>query len=94
LKIAAKIALSRIPVNYSLLKLFLFKHGNMADPKYSFDVFQYHYLKVKKYLPDQFTVCELGPGDSVSTAMVAPCFGSCKTYLIDVGRFAETNMAI
>ena len=93
LKIIIKSILSRIPINYSFWRSVLFKHGEMTNPKYAYDVFRYHFLKAKEYLPDKYTLCELGPGDSVSTAMVAPCFGSYKTYLIDVGNFAIKDIA-
>jgi SAM-dependent methyltransferase len=65
----------------------------MNNPKYSYGVFQHHFLKVKKFLPDNFTLCELGSGDSISTALIAPCFGSSKTYLIDNGNFATRDIS-
>jgi SAM-dependent methyltransferase len=35
-----------------------------------------------------FRALELGPGDSVASAIVARAFGATETYLVDVGRFA------
>jgi len=65
----------------------------MIDPQYAYGVFQRHFLKSKQYLPEKYILCELGPGDSVSTAMVAPCFGSSKTYLVDSGNFAIRDVS-
>ena len=94
IKIILKIIFFRLPIKYKTWKkLGLFVHGQMNNPKYSYGVFQHHFLKVKKFLPDNFTLCELGSGDSISTALIAPCFGSSKTYLIDNGNFATRDIS-
>jgi hypothetical protein len=38
------------------------------------------------------TVLELGPGDSLSTAVIAKTLGAKRTILVDAGRFATTEM--
>jgi hypothetical protein len=38
------------------------------------------------------TVLELGPGDSLATAMIAKAYGFGKTVLVDVGDFATRDM--
>jgi len=93
-KIAIKIILSRLPISYDLWrKLGLFKHGEMLDPKYAYGVFQHHFLKAKEYLSDTYTLCELGSGDSISTALIALCFGFSRTYLVDNGDFANRDIS-
>jgi len=95
IKIILKIIIFRLPIKYKTWKkVGLFVHGQMNNPEYSYGVFQRHFLKVKKYLPDNFTLCELGSGDSISTALIAPCFGSSKTYLIDNGNFATRDTLV
>ncbi len=93
-KIAIKIILGRFPLSYHFWgqRLGLFQHGRMLDPEYSCGIFDSHYSKTYFYLPDRFVVCELGPGDSLATAMIAPCYGAVKSYLVDVGNYADNGM--
>ena len=93
-KILAKIFLSRVPVNYSFWqRLGLFRHGSMDQASYVINVFNNHVnmaglsgkLKGK-------TLLEIGPGDSVSTAIVAACYGA-RSILIDAGPYAATDIA-
>ena len=92
-KIAIKIVLSRFPLSYHFWgqKLGIFQHGQMLDPEYACEIIDSHYAKTRSYLPDTFVVCELGPGDSLATAMVAPCYGGVKSYLVDMGNYATKN---
>jgi hypothetical protein len=92
-KIILKIILSRLPFSYQFWgqKAGLFKLGHMLNPEYAWKIFELHYKKTKTYLPNRFIVCELGPGDSLATAMISACFGSTYTYLIDIGHFATHN---
>lgn len=93
-KIILKIIFSRLPIKHQTWKKFgLFEHGNMNNSEYSYRVFKHHFSKVEKYLPDNYTLCELGSGDSISTALIAPCFGSSRTYLIDNGDFAMRDIS-
>ncbi len=48
------------------------------------------HLKVK----GDFNVLEIGPGDSLSTLIVAKTLGATHTWLLDVDTFAQTDMAI
>jgi len=52
----------------------------MLNPRYAWNVFNLHYSRARCYLPDEFVICELGPGDSLATAMIAPCFGAIETW--------------
>lgn len=76
----------------------------MDQPKQALDVFlergrtagvldmesQVPRLKAKN---DDFTVLELGPGDSLSTAVIAKSLGASRTWLVDAGPFATTDMS-
>ncbi|MBD1920396.1 methyltransferase domain-containing protein [Microcoleus sp. FACHB-831] len=90
-KIAAKLVLSRLPIDYALWKkLALFKHGSMEQPSYAYEVFKQHCDRVK---PDEgFVSLELGPGDSLFSAIISRAFGGSESYLIDNGAFAMKDM--
>jgi predicted SAM-dependent methyltransferase len=93
-KILVKIFLSRIPFNYNFWKfLGIFRHGYMAQASYGFDVFNNHVSRagLKGKLNGK-VVLELGPGDSIATAIIAASYGA-KAILVDVGRFATTDMS-
>lgn len=93
-KAMAKIVLTRVPVSYAFWKkLGLFVHGAADDPSYSREVFKKHLERARDRLPRAagFTSLELGPGDSVMTALLAKTFGGGRAYLVDVGSFAQQN---
>lgn len=94
-KIAAKLVLSRLPIDYAFWKrLSLFEHGKMNDPEYAFIVFTHHFEKCRKYLSkDGFSMLETGPGDSLMSAMLGRAFGAAHITIVDVGYFAGTDMA-
>lgn len=92
-KIAVKIILSRIPFKYSFWKyLGIFRHGYMAQASYGLDVFNNHVSRagLKRKLNGK-VILELGPGDSIATAIIAASYGA-KAILIDVGKFATNDM--
>ncbi|MGI8777098.1 MAG: methyltransferase domain-containing protein [Acidimicrobiales bacterium] len=93
-KIAAKIVLSRLPVPYRVWsKLAIFKHGPMADPAYAIGVFETHWAERAPAVPlDGFVGLEVGPGNSLVSALVASAFGARTTYLVDTGRFADAPL--
>ncbi len=106
LHIGAKIVLSRLPIPYSFWKRFhVFEHGEMEEPKMCLENFLKHARlagvldeesnppRLKKGKED-FNVLEIGPGDSLSTLIVAKALGASRTYLVDVGSFAKMDMAI
>ena len=94
LKIALKIILSRIPLNRTFWnRLGVFRHGRMKEPSYAFEVFMKHFRRAG--LPSDgppFVALELGPGDSLFSALSVYSFGGSKTYLIDVAPFATRDM--
>jgi SAM-dependent methyltransferase len=94
--VAAKLVLSRLPVSHRVWKrLGLFKHGAMEEPSYAYDVFMKHFRRVRPRLPSRAFVClELGPGESLSSAVVAKALGSSLTYLVDVGPYATPDLRV
>ncbi len=92
-KIIAKIILSRVPVGYSFWqKIGLFRHGYMDDSTYVVSIFNMHISRadLEGKLQGK-TILELGPGDSVATAIVAACYGA-RTILVDAGPFAKDDL--
>jgi hypothetical protein len=93
-KIVAKIILARLPLSYGFWEwLSLFKHGEMERPEYAFQVFCRHFERVQ--FPRKtggFVGLELGPGDSLFSALIAKALGASKVYLVDVGAFARTDL--
>lgn len=94
-KIAAKVLLSRMPFDYRFWqRLGLFKHGSMEHPEYAHDVFVTHFRRVDfPGKADGFTALEIGPGDTLFSAMIARAYGAAQCYLVDVGRFARNDVA-
>ena len=94
LKVLAKLALARLPVRYRTWRAVgLFSHGSMLDAKYALEIFEAHFERVRASLPAKFSVLELGPGDSLATAIVAAVHGSTRTLLVDTARFASLDRA-
>jgi predicted SAM-dependent methyltransferase len=96
IKLGAKLVLARIPAGYGLWqRLGLFRHGAMDSSGYAISVFQRHFERLTAAgLRPGFVGLELGPGDSASSVLLARCFGATKTYLVDSGAFARTDMRI
>lgn len=96
MKIAAKLVLSRIPLeNQTFAKLGMFRHGAMQESSYALEVFKTHFERSEfpgKY--GGYTCLELGVGDSVASALIAGSFGADKTYLLDSGRYAIEDVSV
>ncbi len=92
-KIGGKIILARIPVDYSFWQgLGLFRHGHMALAEYAQTTFHSHMTRAGfsvDALADR-TILEIGPGDSIATAIIAHAYGA-KSILIDAGSFAKNT---
>jgi predicted SAM-dependent methyltransferase len=94
-KIAAKVILARLPVDYKTWKQFhLFQHGTMEEPGYAHQVFKDHFdvVRSRRALDAGFVGMELGPGDSLLSAMVAQAYGASAYHLVDVGDFAQADL--
>jgi SAM-dependent methyltransferase len=91
---AGKILLSRIPVGYSFWRrVNLFKLGNMEMPDFAFDSFYRHYRRVDFPRKGKgFSALELGPGDSLFSAMIAWSHGATSCCIVDSGRFARDDL--
>ncbi|MDQ1251994.1 MAG: hypothetical protein QG646_1109 [Euryarchaeota archaeon] len=93
LQVTAKIGVEQLNLSYSFLKLMgLTLYGGMERPQYAYDTFMKHFKSAPKDSKN-YTILELGPGDSVSSAIIAHTLGVSKTYLVDAGSFAEHNTA-
>ena len=94
LKIIIKIFISRLPINYQQWSsMNLFRHGNPDDKLLYAAKFKKHFdLAFPDIKPKGFICLEIGPGDTISTGIVANAFGASKTYLIDVGDFALKDL--
>ena len=95
-KIAAKVVLSRVFPSYRTRRaLGLFLHGNLDQNV------EQHYSFVANVLAQHASlggapptsVLELGPGNSLGTALFAGGEGVERVWLADVGDFAETDTA-
>jgi hypothetical protein len=96
LRIASKIILSRLHVPYEFwAKTGLFKQGGMDRPEYALKVFRHHFEAASFARKSEgFVALEFGPGDSLSSAVIARTFGASHTYLIDVEECASKDLSV
>jgi SAM-dependent methyltransferase len=86
-KVPLKLALSVMPLRYGWLsRVGVRRHGEMTDPAYAYEVFGRHADRVD--LKPGFTLLELGPGDSLASAVIAAARGASGSVLVDQGDFA------
>ena len=95
-KVVCKLLLVAIPVRHpTLRKLGLTRHGDMETPEWAYAIFGQHFDVSKTgCMPQGFTVLELGPGDSVFTALMAYTAGARTTYIVDVAPMAATDVEL
>ena len=94
-KLAAKLVLSRLPLDYSVwARANLFRHGSMDRPDRALEVFSaLHAVAVARAaLPEGLAVLELGPGDSLLGSIAAWGFDAGRILACDVGPFAVTTL--
>lgn len=93
-KIATKLVLSRLPAGYSMWrKLNLFSHGRMHKPDYAYGVFRQHFERSNFSRKEGgFIALEVGPGDSLFSAILASAHGASGCYLVDTGPFATEDL--
>ncbi len=96
-KLAAKVALARLPLDYrAWARLGLFRHGRSdRDPEKPIAdaanaIGAWAERRGNGAAPG--TALELGPGDSVATALAAAALGVRQPLLMDVGDFATRDM--
>lgn len=96
-KIGAKIVLSRLPVSYDFWRrVNLFRAGRMDEGEYArkaFDSYLAAYTSIRS-LPKGFTFLELGPGDSLLSAVFAKAAGCGKCYLSDSSALATQSVEL
>ena len=70
-------------------------HGGMRRPPFAFDAFRRHYDDADFHRKaGGFTVLELGPGDALTSAVVAAGYGAAGSVLVDVAPFATRDVAV
>jgi SAM-dependent methyltransferase len=94
MKIITKLIVARLPVPYRMWKsIGFFRHGRMDRVEYSLKIFKLHADRAYPHgIPSNATVLELGPGDSVASAVIARLYGVSRSYLVDVGPFASKDV--
>lgn len=93
-RMASKFVLARLPAGYAFWqKLGLFRHGDMDEAAYAISVFELHVHRVGFALSELNgkVILEMGPGDSVSTAIIAHAWGA-RAILVDAGAFASPSL--
>ena len=93
-RMASKFVLARLPAGYAFWqKLGLFRHGDMDEAAYAISVFESHVHRAGFSLPELNCkiILEMGPGDSVSTAIIAHAWGA-RAILVDAGAFASPSL--
>ena len=95
LKIIIKLLVSRLPLSYGFWKTIgLFRHGRMDSADYPIKIFNLHTARAFPLgLPNGATILELGPGDSVASALLGFSKGATQVYLVDVANFARSDVA-
>lgn len=94
-RIGAKVVLARLPLPYAAWhRLHLYRHGAMLDFGYAERVFETHLAKSGLTEIEGLSLLELGPGDSLLSAVFARLRGAAHTTLVDAGRFAAANLDI
>ncbi len=93
-KILVKIVLARVPITYrAFARLGIFRHGRMDTTDYALNVFRSHFRRSEfAGKQEKFVALELGPGDSVGSALIAQAHGAKRCYLVDAGAFAQTDV--
>ena len=92
-KIGAKLFLSRLPFGYAVWqRIGFFRHGRMDSSEYALRIFNSHTEKtgLSNDLCDK-TVLEIGPGDSIATAIIAKAHGA-RAILVDTGAFVRSDI--
>ena len=70
----------------------LFEHGHMQSVTYAYKVFNKHFEKVNPQ--PGFVSLELGPGDSLLSAILSKTAGGSASYLVDSDKFASDDLRI
>jgi hypothetical protein len=95
-KMSTKLILCSLPAGYRFWRsLAVFRHGGMERPDWAYSTFRRHYDGVEFARKGRgFTLLELGPGDSLVSALIAHAHGAMRSILVDVAPFANQDPAI
>jgi hypothetical protein len=75
------------------LRVGIFRHGKMIEASYSRGIFQSHMASIAAHTRSHpNSLLELGPGDSVATAIWARAQSIHRTTLVDAGRFVTSEV--
>jgi len=100
LKIFVKLCLSRLPISYGFWKsIGIFEHGDMNKCERSYDAFIEHARTGKiltelecsgfqRLRSESISILEIGPGDSLFSAVIAKAMGAKSSWMVDVGPYA------
>jgi len=93
-KLAVKLAIARLPVHYTVARsLALAKHGGMDRPAWAYKTFRQHFDNADFHAKTGgFTLLEMGPGDSLFSALIAKSLGASAVWLVDVDSFANLDV--
>ena len=96
LKILIKLLLSHLPLKYGFWqRIGLFRLGEMDQAEYAEKIFRLHSQRAyPEGIPADLTFLELGPGDSIASAIIANACGVGRIYLVDSGDFATRDMTV
>ena len=94
IKIILKILISRLPIPYAFWKIIgFFKHGKMDSCEYAIKIFDLHFYRAfPKKVPQNLQILELGPGDSIASAIIGFSYGASCTFLVDVDYYVTKNL--
>lgn len=91
MKVGSKMVIYRLPIGDKFWKsIGFFQFDQMEVSEYAYQAFQGHFQRVsqEKHLAPGFNSLELGPGNSLFSALICRSLGGDQTYLIDVDDFA------
>ena len=93
-KLALKLAIARLPVHYTFARsLALAKHGGMDRPAWAYKIFRQYFDNADfRAKAGGFTLLEMGPGDSLFSALIAKSLGAAAVWLVDVDSFANLDI--
>ncbi len=95
LKIIVKLVISRLPLPYRFWRsIGIFRHGQADLLGYSTRIYNLHVERAfPDGLPPDSVILELGPGDSILSAILGYASGAKQTYLVDAGEFSRKDVA-
>lgn len=93
-KLGSKLVLARVPLTYAIWRrIGLFEHGAMLDADYARGVFDSHFRQAQSAWAPGQTILELGPGDSLATALFGKARGAGRIWLVDTGAWASREVS-